>query len=173
MIPIDFSHRLKGIVNERRAFSVACLVGVLATVLSSVGATSRAGDWPQFKRNAMRTGDAGEEMLRFPLDYQQALTDQFLDSRGRDGLVEASGCALPVFANGLWYSHKGLWKGGVLTAILARDPARSQKGRGNDKILWSWNFGSNACISPSFGYGRMYAVTNGEGVVYCFEADAD
>jgi outer membrane protein assembly factor BamB len=98
--------------------------------------------------------------------YQQALSDLFLDSRGREGLVEATGCALPVFANGLWYTHKGRWTGGWLTAKEAR---QGDYKTGKDTIVWSQQFGANACPSPAIAYERLYYVTNGEGVAYCFE----
>ena len=45
---------------------LSVLVAVLAVLVGPGGPTA-AADWPQFQRQAERTGDAADESLTFPL----------------------------------------------------------------------------------------------------------
>jgi outer membrane protein assembly factor BamB len=90
-----------------------------------------------------------------PTGYAQALTDAYLESRGEKDARPSGRCWWPVFANGVWYSHTAASSNNRLVASA-------------EKTLWSYDFLSNACPSPSPAYGRLYYSPCGEGVIYCF-----
>jgi outer membrane protein assembly factor BamB len=91
-----------------------------------------------------------------PTGYAQALTDLYLESKGEKDARPWGRCWWPIFANGIWYSHANASSNNRLIAS------------GPEKILWSYDFLSNACPSPSPAYGRLYYSPCGEGVIYCF-----
>ncbi len=90
-----------------------------------------------------------------PTGFAQALTDLFLESQGEKDSKPSGRCWWPIFANGVWYSHTPQSSNNRLVAVA-------------DKIVWSYDFLSNACPSPSPAYGRLYYSPCGEGVIYCF-----
>ena len=96
--------------------------------------------------------------------YMQPLTDAYLDSRGRRGVMPASGCVSSVFINGAWYSHEI----DTTPAVVARIETPGD-GQPRHKVIWRHLFISRACPAPSPAYGRLYYTPNGEGVIYCFE----
>jgi hypothetical protein len=92
--------------------------------------------------------------------YAQALTDLYLESKGEKDARPSGRCWWPIFANGLWYSHSQSSSNNRLVA-------------GADKVVWSYDFLSNACPAPSPAYGRLYYSPCGEGVIYCFRNVAE
>lgn len=94
--------------------------------------------------------------LYYDTYFQQALSDEYLSSRGTKGIQLTNICAYYVFANGFWYGH-ARHQGPVLCA------------RKDNKVVWQYRFLSRACPAPTPAYGRLYYAPNGEGVVYCFE----
>jgi len=100
--------------------------------------------------------------------YMNALSNEFLNSKGQRGLLGYVGCSYPIYINGLWYGHSG---SSTPTIVAWEDTpsARGGKGHNQRRIVWRHDFLSNACPSPSPAYGRLYYSPNGEGVVYCFE----
>jgi outer membrane protein assembly factor BamB len=87
--------------------------------------------------------------------YAQALSDLYLESQGKKDLHPSGRCWWPVLANGVWYNHSPSSSNNRLVAV-------------EGKVVWSYDFLSNACPSPSPAYGRLYYSPNAEGVVYCF-----
>jgi outer membrane protein assembly factor BamB len=107
--------------------------------------------------------------------YVQALTDRYLDSKGRQGVYPPATCAWPVFANGHWYVHNSFAKAHGANRMVSLKEADVT----GDEVLspkltvWGYDFLSNACPSPSPAYGRLYYSPNAEGVIYCFAPTAD
>jgi outer membrane protein assembly factor BamB len=88
--------------------------------------------------------------------YAHALSDLFLESKGTKDLHLSGRCWQPILANGVWYSHFPASSNNRMQATV------------NGKVVWSFDFLSNACPTPSPAYGRLYYSPAGEGVVYCF-----
>jgi hypothetical protein len=88
--------------------------------------------------------------------YAHALSDLFLESKGTKDLHASGRCWQPILANGVWYSH-----------FPASSNNRMQATVGG-KVVWSFDFLSNACPTPSPAYGRLYYSPACEGVIYCF-----
>jgi outer membrane protein assembly factor BamB len=109
--------------------------------------------------------------LHFGHYYMNALTDEFLESKGQRGLFGYIPCSYPIYVNGLWYGHTG--SGTPHLAAWTETPAeqQGQKGKYERKVVWRHQFLSRACPSPAPAYGRLYYAPNGEGVVYCFGND--
>lgn len=114
--------------------------------------------------------------------YTQALTDRYLDSRGRLGIVEAHNCSWSVYVNGIWYGHYDCFGPHLCgrVEIEGRTPEKLPEEQVPDKrpawkiptrtkVVWRYTFNSRACPAPAPAYGRLYYSPNGEGVVYCFE----
>jgi outer membrane protein assembly factor BamB len=87
--------------------------------------------------------------------YAQGLSDLYLESQGKKDQQLSGGCWLPVLVNGVWYSHSRSSSNNRLVAMAG-------------KVIWSFDFLSNSCPSPSPAYGRLYYSPNAEGVIYCF-----
>jgi len=98
-----------------------------------------------------------------------ALTDEFLESKGHRGLFGYIPCSYPIYVNGLWYGHTGA--GTRYQAVWSETPLEQpgQEGKYERKVVWRHRFLGRACPSPAAAYGRLYYVPNGEGVIYCFE----
>jgi hypothetical protein len=97
---------------------------------------------------------------------QHPLTDVFLASRGRAGVMPNSGnCMCPVFAGGAWYRHENRW-GNRLVATVEKENADGQIVQ---REIWRHTFAGRACPSPTPAYGRLYYAPNSMGVIYCFE----
>lgn len=92
--------------------------------------------------------------------YMLPLTDNFLDSHGKNDRFHVSGCILPVYINGLWYSH-------TVNSTHVMHAYDADK-----KTVWKRTFLSHACPSPVPAYDRLYYAPNAEGVIYCFENEA-
>jgi outer membrane protein assembly factor BamB len=98
--------------------------------------------------------------------YQHPLTDAFLDSRGRAGVMPNSGnCMSPVYANGAWYRHDCRWNNHIVATVEEADAA----GNAVQREIWRHSFAGRACPSPTPAYGRLYYAPNSMGVIYCFE----
>lgn len=107
--------------------------------------------------------------------YSQALTDRYLNSKGKQGIFPPAVCAWPIYANGFWYSHHSFSSSHGSNKLSAiKDPEANEVGVLTDKmVVWSHEFTSNACPSPTPAYGRLYYSPNAEGVVYCFTSKHD
>jgi len=99
--------------------------------------------------------------------FFQPLSDAYIESQGKRGVVYSDGCLYPVFINGLWYGHVRA-QGHALVA--RREVAHAdENGVTVSEIVWQQPFLGRACPSPAPAYGRLYFSPNSEGVVYCFE----
>jgi outer membrane protein assembly factor BamB len=99
--------------------------------------------------------------------FFQPLSDAFLESKGRRGVVHSDGCEYPVFINGLWYGH--IRAQGHATVAREEVATPDADGITVSKEIWRHPFLGRACPSPAPAYGRLYFSPNSEGVVYCFE----
>jgi hypothetical protein len=99
-----------------------------------------------------------------PVGYSDATGAQLASSRVFAGDVYGSGCATPVAANG--YVYKG-FGGPYAPCTISKIYAFDETGA----PVWSYPAGTHWCPSPAIAYGRLYAVTGGEGTVYCFESE--
>ena len=109
------------------------------------------------------------EKLYYGHYYMNALTDEFLESKGQRGLFGYIPCSYPIYVNGLWYGHTG--QGTRYQAAWSETPVEQQgrEGQYEQKVVWRHRFLGRACPSPAAAYGRLYYVPNGDGVIYCFE----
>jgi outer membrane protein assembly factor BamB len=99
---------------------------------------------------------------------QHPLSDVFLSSRGRAGIMPNSGnCMSPVFVNGAWYRHEARWSNRLVAT--GEEPWANEAGEPVQRTLWQHAFAGRACPSPTPAYGRLYYAPNSMGVVFCFE----
>jgi outer membrane protein assembly factor BamB len=101
-----------------------------------------AGDWPQFKRDAARTGDAPEEVLAFPMQRVVAVR------------LSAPIYASPAVVGGHVYIQDAL---GHLVCIAAD----------SNRVLWLTDLGGiNNSSSPAVAGGKVFVgSTEGDLVV--------
>jgi outer membrane protein assembly factor BamB len=97
-----------------------------------------------------------------PVGYNSTTGAVEVNSRLFSGDVYGSGCSTPVAANG--YIYKG-FGGPYAPCTISKIYAFDETGA----PAWSYPGGTHWCPSPAIAYGRLYAVTGGEGTVYCFE----
>ena len=108
------------------AFSLVCLVCLL------VPHPARASDWPQFKRDAARTGDAADETLVFPL--QRVLAVRF---------------SAPIYASAAVVGEKvyAVDQRGLLACI----------DRAAQRVLWHARIGGVCNLSsPAVAGGKVF-----------------
>jgi hypothetical protein len=99
---------------------------------------------------------------------QHPLTDTFLDSQGRLGVMPNSGnCMSPVFVHGAWYKHDARWNNHIVALVEEADAA----GNRVQREIWRHTFAGRACPSPSPAYGRLYYAPNSMGAIFCFEPE--
>ena len=99
---------------------------------------------------------------------QHPLTDAFLNSRGRAGVMPNSGnCMSPVFVNGAWYRHDNRWSNKLVATV--EEPNAEDPNQPVQRTVWQQSFAGRACPSPSPAYGRLYFAPNSMGMIYCFE----
>jgi outer membrane protein assembly factor BamB len=92
-----------------------------------------------------------------------------------------TGCGSIALANG--YGYFGIGSGGGYAPVAG---GRGRGGLGQAlfafeipkdstvtslKIVWTFKTASNFCSTPVIADGKLYATTNGEGAIYCFEND--
>jgi outer membrane protein assembly factor BamB len=101
---------------------------------------------------------------------QHPLSDVFLKSHGRSGVMPNSGnCMSPVFINGAWYRHDCRWNNHVVATAQEADAA----GNPVQREIWRHTFAGRACPSPTPAYGRLYYAPNSMGAIFCFQPSPD
>ena len=98
--------------------------------------------------------------------YQQPLTDDYLDSKGQEGIVLSHACSYSVAINRLFYGHERPSSPTLVARAMDSTPPEDAD---LPPIIWKHHFLSRACPAPTPAYGRLYYGANGEGVVYRFQ----